>query len=104
MKTVLAIALTMVSIGAAAQVPVSGYVKKDGTYVPPTVRSAPNNTQMDNYSTKGNTNPYNGNEGTVQPQPATSYYTPPPPVVHQPQSRQSGYQPMKPVKINPNGF
>jgi hypothetical protein len=89
MKTVLAIALALASIGAAAQVQVNGYVKKDGTYVAPTVRSSPNNTQADNYSTKGNVNPYNGNEGTVQPQ---NTYTPPP-VQHTPPNRDSMYKP-----------
>lgn len=46
---------------------VKGYVKKDGTYVQPHFRSAPNGTKLDNYSTKGNTNPYTGKKGTVDP-------------------------------------
>lgn len=53
--------------GLAAAGPVKGYVKKDGTYVAPHYRSAPNSTKLDNYSTKGNTNPYTGKEGTVDP-------------------------------------
>lgn len=43
---------------------VSGYTKKNGDYVAPHERSAPNRTQKDNYSTKGNTNPYTGKSGT----------------------------------------
>ena len=46
---------------------VSGYVKKDGTYVAPTVATNPNATRLDNYSTKGNVNPYTGKEGTKDP-------------------------------------
>lgn len=43
---------------------VKGYVKKDGTYVAPHQKTAPNKTKNDNYSTKGNTNPYTGKKGT----------------------------------------
>ena len=46
---------------------VKGYVKKDGTYVAPTVASNPNTTKVDNYSSKGNINPATGKEGTVDP-------------------------------------
>ncbi len=46
---------------------VKGYVKKDGTYVAPTVATNPNGTKLDNYSTKGNVNPYSGKAGTVDP-------------------------------------
>lgn len=46
---------------------VNGYVRKDGTYVQPHYRSAPNNSTYDNYSTKGNMNPYTGEKGTVDP-------------------------------------
>ena len=45
---------------------VRGYVKKDGTYVAPHVRTSPNSTKSDNYSTKGNTNPYTGKAGTQE--------------------------------------
>ena len=46
---------------------VSGYTRKDGTYVQPHQRTNSNNTMMDNYSTKGNSNPYTGKAGTVDP-------------------------------------
>ena len=49
---------------AFAQVHVKGYVKRDGTYVAPHYRSSPNGTTLDNYSTKGNYNPYTGKVGT----------------------------------------
>jgi hypothetical protein len=43
---------------------VNGYYKKDGTYVPGHYRSAPNTTNIDNWSTRNNVNPYNGKQGT----------------------------------------
>jgi len=46
---------------------VSGYTRKDGTYVQPHYRSDPNSSKFDNYSTKGNTNPYTGEKGYVDP-------------------------------------
>lgn len=48
----------------AADVAVKGYTKKDGTVVPPYVRTAPNSTKNDNYSTIGNVNPNTGKVGT----------------------------------------
>lgn len=46
---------------------VSGYTRKDGTYVQPHQQTNPNSTKLDNWSTKGNVNPYTGKEGTVEP-------------------------------------
>ncbi len=43
---------------------VNGYTKSNGTYVQSHYRTAPNNTVNDNYSTKGNINPYTGKKGT----------------------------------------
>lgn len=64
MKSIIAIALLAISAQAVADQYVRGYVRKDGTYVQPHVRSSPNSVQWDNYSTKGNTNPYTGQQGT----------------------------------------
>ncbi len=47
-----------------SQVKVKGHQKSNGTYVQPHYRSTPNKTQRDNYSTKGNVNPYTGKTGT----------------------------------------
>ena len=47
-----------------ADVYVQGYTKSDGTYVQGHYRSSPNGTTSDNYSTKGNINPYTGDYGT----------------------------------------
>jgi len=48
---------------------VRGYTRKDGTYVPPHDRTAPNGTKLDNWSTKGNINPETGKPGTIDPYP-----------------------------------
>ncbi len=45
----------------------SGYVTGQGTYVAPSRATNPNNTQMDNYTTRGNVNPYTGAVGTRTP-------------------------------------
>ncbi len=46
---------------------VKGYYRSNGTYVQPHHRNGPNHTQYDNFSTKGNVNPYTGKEGTKYP-------------------------------------
>jgi hypothetical protein len=62
----------LVAQTAFAQVPVQGYYKNNGTYVQPYQRSAPNSTPYDNYSTKGNVNPYTNQPGTITPQTYTA--------------------------------
>lgn len=62
-------------------VKVKGYTKSNGTYVAPYYRTAPNSTNKDNFSTKGNTNPYTGTAGWIEPDNKintlySSYYTP----------------------------
>lgn len=66
--TVLLLAL-LAGSAIARDVQVDGHFRKDGTYVPPHHRSAPDNSQYNNYGSQGNTNPYTGQQGTVQPQP-----------------------------------
>jgi hypothetical protein len=46
---------------------VSPYTRSDGSYVSGHYRSAPNGNPYDNYSTRGNTNPYTGQQGTRNP-------------------------------------
>lgn len=53
------------SVDAAQKV--KGYTKKNGTYVAPHYKSSPNKSKFDNYSTKGNINPYTSKKGTVSP-------------------------------------
>jgi hypothetical protein len=43
---------------------VHGYTRSNGTYVQSYYRSSPNNTVRDNFSYKGNVNPYTGAVGT----------------------------------------
>ena len=51
-----------------AAIRVKGYYKPStGTYVMPSIRTSPNKSKFDNYSTKGNYNPYTGKKGTVGP-------------------------------------
>lgn len=77
--TLLAAALVVLSPTLSAQVRVNGYWKKNGTYVAPHYRSSPNSNPYDNYSTRGNFNPYTGQRGTVSPSPygRANYYQPP---------------------------
>ena len=42
---------------------VSGYTRSNGTYVQSHVRTMPNNTNWDNFSTIGNSNPFTGSKG-----------------------------------------
>jgi hypothetical protein len=43
---------------------VSGYSKNNGTHVAPHYRTKANSTKADNFSTKGNVNPYTDKVGT----------------------------------------
>lgn len=46
---------------------VRGYVTKKGAYVAPHHATNPNGTQHDNWSARGNVNPYTGKAGTKTP-------------------------------------
>jgi len=52
---------------SSSDVHVKGHTKKNGTQVKPYTRTAPNGTKSDNFSTKGNVNPYTGKKGTKKP-------------------------------------
>lgn len=97
MKIILASILVLATASASAQVHVNGYTKTDGTYVAPHVQTTPNSTINDNYSTKGNVNPYTGKEGTVNPVPP--YQAPAHPVQPTP-TYDSGYKPIKSLPAN----
>lgn len=60
-------ALMMLATTASADQSVRGYTRRDGTYVQPHMRTTPNATPFDNYSTRGNVNPYTGQPGTKDP-------------------------------------
>lgn len=73
MKKITTLFVALCAVSAFAQTYVAPYVKKDGTYVEGHYKSQPNDTKTDNYSSKGNSNPYTGQQGTVDP-----YKTPAP--------------------------
>lgn len=98
LKNILIAALLMAAAPAFAQVHVHGYTKKDGTYVAPHERTAPNNTNLDNYSTKGNVNPYTGQPGTKEPDPYGYQNTQP---SQRSQSNQLGTLPQQPSTLKP---
>lgn len=57
-----------VSSVEAKTIRVKSYYKPSSTkYVMPYYRTSPNKTRLDNYSTKGNYNPFTGKKGTVNP-------------------------------------
>ena len=70
MRLVIATLLVAASSCALAQTYVNPHVRKDGTFVQGHIRSAPNDTRIDNYGTKGNINPYTGQSGTQNPWPS----------------------------------
>ena len=41
-----------------------GYVRRNGTYVSGHYRTNPDSTRINNYSTRGNVNPFTGKVGT----------------------------------------
>ena len=51
----------------AGDVFVNGHLRSDGTYVQPHMRSAPDSSYNNNWSTSPNVNPYTGQQGTNQP-------------------------------------
>lgn len=61
----------VLSFSASAEartIRVKGYYKPStGRYVAPHYKTTPNRTKFDNFSTKGNYNPYSGKRGTVNP-------------------------------------
>ena len=65
-KMMLTLVMALIGVIAYSQevTYVQGYYKKDGTYVQGHYRTKANNTVNDNWSTKGNVNPYTGEIGT----------------------------------------
>lgn len=52
---------------SAGVVQVSGHTTKTGTYVAPHYRTTPDQTKLNNWSSKPNVNPYTGKVGTRDP-------------------------------------
>lgn len=66
-QTFFAFAILALAGAASAQTYVAPHVRSNGTYVQGHIRSAPNSTLSDNYSTSGNVNPHTGQSGTLSP-------------------------------------
>ena len=65
-KIILTLVVSSLSLLSVAQEHVSGYYRKNGTYVQPYQRTYANNTRLDNYSTHPNINPHTGKMGTIR--------------------------------------
>ena len=67
----LALLVGVLSFSASAEARttrVRGYYKPStGSYVAPNYKTTPNRSKFDNFSTKGNYNPYTGKKGSVNP-------------------------------------
>lgn len=72
MKRLILMSLVLASSLFADQY-VNGYTRSNGTQVQGYYRSSPNSTTSDNFSTKGNTNPYTGEQGYENPSSSNSY-------------------------------
>lgn len=68
MKSIIAIAVACIlsigSAGATSNHAVRAHVTKKGVYVAPSRATNPNRQKSDNWSQKGNVNPYTGKKGT----------------------------------------
>lgn len=73
LRIIAAATLALTCTAAMADTYVRGHVRKDGTYVQPHYRSNSNGTNLDNYSTRGNVNPYTGQRGSQAPDYGNSY-------------------------------
>jgi hypothetical protein len=62
-----ALVLAAFTATAHADKYVAGYTKSNGTYIAPHARSSADSSYNNNWTVKGNTNPYTGQSGTRQP-------------------------------------
>jgi hypothetical protein len=66
-KIFITIAFISFATQAMADEYVNGYTRSNGTYVESYHRTVPDGNPYNNYSTQGNTNPYTGEQGHVNP-------------------------------------
>ena len=64
---IMGLLLVLAGSAFARDVRVKGYYRSNGTYVQPHYRTSPDNSILNNYSTKGNINPYTGRKGYKDP-------------------------------------
>ena len=62
-----AVIFSLPSQSYANDIWVKPYFRSNGTMVQPHLRTSPNRSTFDNYSTRGNSNPYTGKIGSVDP-------------------------------------
>lgn len=71
LSTILISLVLLLGVSSFAEAKISsvrGYIKPStGKYVAPYFKTSPNKTKFDNFSTKGNINPFTGKKGTVSP-------------------------------------
>jgi hypothetical protein len=63
-KIFIILSVLLISANIFADTYVKGHYRSNGAYVKPHYRSSPNSVKSDNWSTKGNVNPYTGKSGT----------------------------------------
>lgn len=70
MHWLLLISLLLLGVATSVEaktVRVRPYTKRNGQLVPPHHRSSPNRSKADNWSSRGNSNPYTGKRGSKDP-------------------------------------
>ena len=69
LSKLLVISILIIFTGSAfaRSVRVKPYYRQNGTYVQPHYRTSPDRNIWNNYSTRGNVNPYTGNKGYKDP-------------------------------------
>lgn len=72
----LLMAVLVFAAGAAEAKYQRGYVRKNGTYVSGHFKTSSDGSKLNNYSTKGNRNPYTGKKGYKNPYKVKSYKMP----------------------------
>jgi hypothetical protein len=72
-KLALAILISTGSLTVIADEYVGPHVRQDGTFVQGHYRTDANETRIDNYSTRGNVNPYTGQKGYQDPYKSSTY-------------------------------
>lgn len=74
---IITIGAVFITTASVADTYVRGHTRNNGAYVQPHMRTNPDRTMYNNYSTRGNVNPYTGRAGTVKPysRPRNGYST-----------------------------
>lgn len=67
MVTLLAGAAIAAPLSAQSTHAIGGYTTRNGTYVAPHYQTNPDSSRPNNWSIKGNVNPYTGKPGTIDP-------------------------------------